>query len=96
MKHYDREAAELMLTRFFEKEADEWERPYSLYSLNVNSLPTVSDAESDNNMRASESQFCTVDTMLTRHFYVEARSRLSEAISNASKNMQSRLENANK
>ena len=34
--------------------------------------------------------------MLTRHFYVEARSRLSEAISNASKNMQSRLENANK
>lgn len=96
MKHYDREAAELLLTRFFEKEADEWERPYSLHSLNVNSLPTVSDAESDNNMRASESQFCTVDTMLTRHFYVEARSRLSEAISNASKNMQSRLENANK
>lgn len=96
MKHYDREVAELMLTRFFEKEADEWERPYSSHSLNVNSLPTVSDAESNNNMRASESQFCTVDTMLTRHFYVEARSRLSEAISNAAKAMQSRLENANK
>lgn len=94
MSHYDREAAELMLTRFFEKEADEWERPYSSHSLNVNDLPTVSAVESDNNMRASESQLCTVDTMLTRHFYVEARSRLSEAISNASKNMSSRIKNA--
>lgn len=96
MKHYDREAAELMLTRFFNKEADEWERPYSSHSLNVNDLPTVRDAESDNNMRASESQFGTVDTALTKHSYVEARSRLSEAISNATKNMQSHLENANK
>lgn len=94
MSHYDREAAELTLTRFFEKEADEWERPYSSHSLNVNNLPTVSDAESDNNMRASESKFGTVDTMLTRHFYVEARSRLSEAISNATKNMQNRIKNA--
>ena len=94
MSHYDREAAELTLTRFFEKEADEWERPYSSHSLNVNNLPTVSDAETNNNMRASESKFGTVDTMLTRHFYVEARSRLSEAISNASKNMQNRIKNA--
>lgn len=94
MSHYDREAAELMLTRFFDKEADEWERPYSSHSLNVNDLPTVSDAETNNDMRASESQFCTVDTMLTRHFYVEARSHLSEAISNATKNMQNRIKNA--
>lgn len=94
MSHYDREAAELMLTRFFEKDADEWERPYSSHSLNVNDLPTVSDAETNNDMRASESQFCTVDTTLTRHFYVEARSRLSEAISNATKNMQNRIKNA--
>lgn len=94
MSHYDREAAELMLTRFFEKEADEWATPHSSHSLGVNGLPTVRDAETNNNMRASESQFCTVDTMLTRHFYVEARSRLSEAISNASKNMSSRTKNA--
>ena len=94
MKHYDREAAELMLTRFFNKEADEWATPHSSHSLNVNDLPTVRDAESANNMRASESQFGTVDTMLTRHFYVEARGRLSEAISNASKNMSSRIKNA--
>lgn len=94
MKHYDREAAELMLTRFFNKEADEWATPHSSHSLNVNDLPTVRDAESANNMRASESQFGTVDTMLTRRFYVEARGRLSEAISNASKNMSSRIKNA--
>lgn len=94
MSHYDRESAELMLTRFFDKEADEWERPHSSHSLNVNDLPTVSAAETNNDMRASESQFYTVDTMLTRHFYVEARSHLSEAISNASKNMQNRIKNA--
>ena len=94
MSCYDREATELMLTRFFETEADEWATPHSSHLLNVNDLPTVSDAESDNNTRASESQFCTVDTMLTRHFYVEARSLLSEAISNASKNMSSRIKNA--
>lgn len=94
MKRYDREAAELMLTRFFEKEADEWATPHSSHSLNVNDLPTVRDAESDNDMRASESQFCTVDTMLTRHFYVEARGRLSEAISRATKNMQERIKDA--
>lgn len=94
MSHYDREAAELMLTRFFNKEADEWERPYSSHSLNVNDLNTVRDVESDNNMRASESRLCTVDTTLTRHSYMEARSRLSEAISNASKNMRSRIKNA--
>lgn len=94
MKHYDREAAELMLTRFFNEEADEWAAPHSSHSLGVNDLPTVRDAETNNNMRASESQFGTVDTMLTRHFYVEARSRLSEAISNASKNMSSRTKNA--
>ena len=94
MSHYDREAAELMLTRFFEKDADEWATPHSSHLLNVNDLPTVSDAESDNNMRASESKLCTVDTMLTMHFYVEARSRLSEAISRATKNMSSRIKNA--
>lgn len=96
MKHYDREAAELMLTRFFNKEADEWATPHSSHSLNVNDLPTVRAAESNNNMRACESKFCTVDTKLTIHSYMEARSRLSEAISNAAKAMQSRLENANK
>ena len=32
--------------------------------------------------------------MLTRRFYVEARSRLSEAISRATKNMQERIKNA--
>ena len=42
----------------------------------------------------TESKLCTVDTMLTRHFYVESRERLSEAISNASKNMSSRIKNA--
>lgn len=96
MKHYNREAAELMLTRFFNKEADEWATPHSSHSLNVNDLPTVRAAESNNNMRAYESKFCTVDTKLTIHSYMEARSRLSEAISNAAKVMQSRLENANK
>lgn len=60
----------------------------------MNDLPTVRAAESDNNMRASESKFCTVDTKLTTHSYMEARSHLSEAISNAAKAMQSRLENA--
>lgn len=94
MSHYDREATELMLTRSFETEADEWATPHSSHSLNVNDLPTVHDAESNNNMRASESKLCTVDTMLTRHFYVESRERLSEAISNASKNMSSRIKNA--
>ena len=68
--------------------------PHSSHSLGVNGLPTVSEAESDNNTRASESQFCTVDTMLTRRFYAEARSRLGEAISRATKNMSSRIKNA--
>lgn len=94
MKHYNREAAELMLTRFFEKEADEWATPHSSHSLGMNDLPTVRDAETNNDMRASESKFGTVDTMLTRHFYVEARERLSEAISRASENMSSRIRNA--
>ena len=94
MSHYDREAAELMLTRFFEKDADEWATPHSSHLLNVNDLPTVSDAESDNNMRASESKLCTYDTELTTGNYVEARERLSEAISRATKNMSSRIKNA--
>ena len=94
MSHYDRESAELMLTRFFDKEADEWERPYSSHSLNVNDLPTVREAETNNDMRASESKLCTYDTELTTGNYVEARERLSEAISNASKNMRSRIKNA--
>lgn len=94
MKHYDSEAAELMLTNFFRKEADEWATPHSSHSLNVNDLHTVRDVKSDSNMRASESQFCTVDTMLTKRSYVEARSRLSEAISRATKNMQNRIKNA--
>ena len=94
MSHYDREAAELMLTRFFNKEADEWERPYSSHSLNVNDLPAVRDAESDNDMRASESRLCAIHTKLTTRGYMEARERLSEAISNASKNMSSHIKNA--
>lgn len=60
----------------------------------IANLPTLHDVELNNNMRASESKFCTVDTMLTRHFYVEARERLSKAISRATKNMQERIKNA--
>ena len=94
MAPYNRDAVTLMLIRFFERDTDEHGNlVYDNHYFNLLNLPTLHDVEL-NNMRASESQFCTVDTMLTRHFYVEARSRLSEAISRATKNMQERIKNA--
>lgn len=54
---------------------------------------TTINVELNNNMRASESKFCTVDTKLTKHFYVETRERLSDSISRATKNMQGRIKN---
>lgn len=95
MAPYNRDAVTLMLIRFFERDTDEHGNlVYDNHYFNLLNLPTLHDVELNNNMRASESQFCTVDTMLTRHFYVEARSRLSEAISRATKNMQERIKNA--
>ena len=95
MAPYNRDAVTLMLILFFKRDTDEHGNlVYDNHYFNLRNLPTVRDAESNNDMRASEPQFGTVDTMLTRHFYVEARSRLSEAISNATKNMSSRIKNA--
>ena len=95
MAPYNRDAVTLMLIRFFKRDTDEHGNlVYDNHYFNLLNLPTLHDVELNNNMRASESQFCTVDTMLTRRFYVEARSRLSEAISNATKNMQNRIKNA--
>lgn len=94
MAPYNRDAVTLMLIRFFKRDTDEHGNlVYDNHYFNLRNLPTLHDVELNNNMRASESQFCTVDTMLTRHFYVEARSRLSEAISRATKNMQGRIKN---
>lgn len=95
MAPYNRDAVTLMLIRFFERDTDEHGNlVYNNYYFNLRNLPTLHDVELNNNMRASESKFCTVDTMLTRHFYVEARERLSKAISRATKNMQERIKNA--
>lgn len=95
MAPYNRNAVTLMLIRFFERDTDEHGNlVYDNYYFNLRNLPTLHDVELNNNMRASESKFCTVDTMLTRHFYVEARERLSKAISRATKNMQERIKNA--
>lgn len=95
MAPYNRDAVTLMLIRFFRRDTDEHGNlVYNNYYFNLRNLPTLHDVEVNNNMRASESKFCTVDTMLTRHFYVEARERLSKAISRAAKNMQERIKNA--
>lgn len=94
MAPYNRDAVTLMLIRFFKRDTDEHGNlVYNNYYFNLRNLPTPHDVELNNNMRASESKFCTVDTMLTRHFYVEARERLSKAISRATKNMQGRIKN---
>jgi hypothetical protein len=94
MAPYNRDAVTLMLIRFFKRDTDEHGNlVYDNYYFNLRNLPTPHDVELNNNMRASESKFCTVDTMLTRHFYVEARERLSKAISRATKNMQGRIKN---
>lgn len=95
MAPYNRDAVTLMLIRFFKRDTDEHGNlVYDNHYFNLRNLPTPHDVELNNNMRASESKFCTVDTMLTRHFYVEARERLSKAISRATKNMSSRIKNA--
>lgn len=95
MAPYNRDAVTLMLIRFFERDTDEHGNLVdNNYYFNLRNLPTLHDVELNNNMRAFESKFCTVDTMLTRHFYVEARERLSKAISRATKNMQERIKNA--
>lgn len=94
MAPYNRDAVTLMLIRFFKRDTDEHGNlVYDNHYFNLRNLPTLHDVEVNNNMRASESKFCTVDTMLTRHFYVEARSRLSDSISRATKNMQGRIKN---
>lgn len=94
MAPYNGDAVTLMLIRFFRRDTDEHGNlVYDNHYFNLRNLPTLHDVELNNNMRASESQFCTVDTMLTRHFYMEARSRLSDSISRATKNMQGRIKN---
>ena len=94
MAPYNRDTVTLMLIRFFKRDTDEHGNlVYDNHYFNLRNLPTLHDVEVNNNMRASESKFCTVDTMLTRHFYVEARSRLSDSISRATKNMQERIKN---
>jgi hypothetical protein len=94
MAPYNRDAVTLMLIRFFERDTDEHGNlVYNNYYFNLRNLPTPHDVELNNNMRASESKFCTVDAKLTKHFYVEARDRLSKAISRATKNMQGRIKN---
>lgn len=94
MAPYNRDAVTLMLIRFFRRDTDEHGNlVYNNYYFNLRNLPTPHDVELNNNMRASESKFCTVDAKLTKHFYVEARDRLSKAISRATKNMQGRIKN---
>mgnify|MGYP006956718300 CR=1 FL=1 len=87
MAPYNRDAVTLMLIRFFKRDTDEHGNlVYDNHYFNLRNLPTLHDVEVNNNMRASESQFCTVDTMLTRHFYMDS-------ISRATKNMQGRIKN---
>lgn len=94
MAPYNRDAVTLMLIRFFKRDTDEHGNlVYDNHYFNLRNLPTPHDVELNNNMRASESKFCTVDTKLTKHFYVEARERLSDSISRATKNMQGRIKN---
>jgi hypothetical protein len=95
MAPYNRDAVTLMLIRFFKRDADEHGNlVYDNHYFNLRNLPTLHDVEVNNNMRASESKLCTYDTELTTGNYVEARERLSEAISRATKNMSSRIKNA--
>jgi hypothetical protein len=95
MAPYNRDAVTLMLIRFFKRDTDEHGNlVYDNHYFNLRNLPTLHDVEVNNNMRASESKLCTYDIELTRGNYVEARSRLSEAISRATKNMSSRIKNA--
>ena len=95
MAPYNGDTVTLMLIRFFKRDTDEHGNlVYDNHYFNLRNLPTLHDVELNNNMRASESKFCTVDTKLTKHFYVEARDRLSKAISRATKNMQERIKNA--
>lgn len=95
MAPYNGDAVTLMLIRFFRRDTDEHGNlVYDNHYFNLRNLPTLHDVERNNNMRASESKLCTYDTELTTGNYVEARDRLSEAISNATKNMSSRIKNA--
>lgn len=95
MAPYNRDAVTLMLIRFFKRDTDEHGNLiYDNHYFNLRNLPTLHDVELNNNMRASESKLCTYDTELTTGNYVEARDRLSKAISNATKNMQNRIKNA--
>lgn len=94
MAPYNRDAVTLMLIRFFERDTDEHGNlVYNSHYFNLRNLPTLHDVEVNNNMRASESKLCTYDTELTTGNYVEARERLSDSISRATKNMQGRIKN---
>ena len=95
MAPYNRDAVTLMLIRFFKRDTDEHGNlVYDNHYFNLRNLPTLHDVERNNNMRASESKLCTYDTELTTGNYVEARERLSDSISRATKNMSSRIKNA--
>lgn len=94
MAPYNRDAVTLMLIRFFKRDTDEHGNlVYDNHYFNLRNLPTPHDVERNNNMRASESKLCTYDTELTTGNYVEARERLSDSISRATKNMQGRIKN---
>lgn len=95
MAPHNRDAVTLTLIRLFKRDTDEHGNlVYDNHYFNLRNLPTLHDVESNNNMRASESKLCTHDIKLTRDNYAEARSRLSEAISRATKNTQERIKNA--
>lgn len=94
MAPYNRDAVTLMLIRFFKRDTDEHGNlVYDNHYFNLRNLPTLHDVELNNNMRASESKLCTYDTELTTGNYVEARERLSDSISRATKNIQGRIKN---
>ena len=94
MAPYNGDAVTLMLIRFFRRDTDEHGNlVYDNHYFNLRNLPTLHDVERNNNMRASESKLCTYDTELTTGNYVEARERLSDSISRATKNMQERIKN---
>ena len=94
MAPYNRDAVTLMLIRFFKRDTDEHGNlVYDNHYFNLRNLPTVRDVERNDNMRASESKLCTYDIELTTGNYVEARERLSDSISRATKNMQGRIKN---
>ena len=95
MAPYNRDAVTLMLIRFFKRDTDEHGNlVYDNHYFNLRNLPTLHDVEL-NNMRApfgTASIFHDIERATGN--YVEARERLGEAISNASKNMSSRIKNA--